>query len=133
MLARTRERLAALERELPYAKSYPCDVTEETQLDSTIDAIRGDLGTPKVLIHNAVDGAFGNFLEINRQVINRNFQGNAMALLHLANRLTPAMVAEGGGANRRERQHLPSRQSQLCRIRTNQVRATDPRRIHSAT
>jgi short-subunit dehydrogenase len=97
MLARTRERLVALERELANAKGYPCDVADETQLDATIEAVRRDLGTPKVLIHNAVGGAFGNFLEIDPQVLNRNFQVNTMALLYLARRLAPAMVAAGEG------------------------------------
>jgi NAD(P)-dependent dehydrogenase (short-subunit alcohol dehydrogenase family) len=98
MLARTRERLAALEREIRNAKGYPCDVTDESQLDSTIEAIRGDLGAPKVLIHNAVGGAFGDFMEIDPQVLNRNFQVNTMALLYLARRLAPAMIAAGEGA-----------------------------------
>jgi short-subunit dehydrogenase len=98
MLARTSERLATLERELPNAKGYRCDVTDETQLDTTIEAIRRDLGTPKVLIHNAVGGAFGNFMEIDPKVLNQNFQVNTMALLHLARRLAPAMVAAGEGA-----------------------------------
>jgi NAD(P)-dependent dehydrogenase (short-subunit alcohol dehydrogenase family) len=98
MLARTGGRLDALEREIPNAKGYPCDVTDEGQLDSTIEAIRRELGTPKVLIHNAVGGAFGNFMEIDPQVLNRNFQVNTMALLHLARRLAPAMVAAGEGA-----------------------------------
>ena len=98
MLARTSERLATLERELPNAKGYRCDVTDEVQLDSTIEAIRRDLGTPKVLIHNAVGGAFGNFLEIDPKVLNQNFQVNTMALLYLAKRLAPAMVTAGEGA-----------------------------------
>jgi NAD(P)-dependent dehydrogenase (short-subunit alcohol dehydrogenase family) len=98
MLARTRERLAALEREIRNVKGYPCDVTDEGQLDSTIEAIRRDLGTPKVLIHNAVGGAFGDFMEIDPQVLNRNFQVNTMALLYLARRLAPAMIAAGEGA-----------------------------------
>jgi NAD(P)-dependent dehydrogenase (short-subunit alcohol dehydrogenase family) len=98
MLARTRERLAELERELANAKGYPCDVTDEIQLDTTIEAVRRDLGTPRVLIHNAVGGAFGNFLEIDPRVLNRNFQVNTMALLHLARRLAPAMIAAGEGA-----------------------------------
>jgi len=98
MLARSRERLANLERELADAKAYPCDVTDEAQLDSTIEAIRRDLGTPRVLIHNAVGGAFGNFMEIDPQVLNRNFQVNTMALLYLARRLAPDMIAAGDGA-----------------------------------
>ncbi|HLI81939.1 MAG TPA: SDR family NAD(P)-dependent oxidoreductase [Candidatus Binataceae bacterium] len=98
MLARTRERLANLERELGNAKAYPCDVTDEAQLDSTIDAIRRQLGRPQVLIHNAVGGAFGNFMEIDPQVLNSNFQVNTMALLYLARRLAPEMIAAGEGA-----------------------------------
>jgi NAD(P)-dependent dehydrogenase (short-subunit alcohol dehydrogenase family) len=98
MLARNRERLSELEREIPGAHAYPCDVTDEWQLDTTLEAIRTELGAPKVLIHNAVGGAFENFLEIEPQVLNRNFQVNTMALLYLARRLAPAMVSAGEGA-----------------------------------
>jgi len=98
MLARNHERLAALEREITHARAYPCDVTNEAQLDTTLEAIRAELGAPKALVHNAVGGAFGNFLEIDPQVLNRNFQVNTMALLYLTRRLAPAMVAAGEGA-----------------------------------
>jgi NAD(P)-dependent dehydrogenase (short-subunit alcohol dehydrogenase family) len=98
MLARNRDRLDKLEREVANAHAYVCDVTDEAQLDSTIEAIRADLGTPRVLIHNAAGGAFGNFMEIDPAVLNRNFQVNTMALLHLARRLAPAMIEAGQGA-----------------------------------
>ncbi len=98
MLARNRERLGVLKREIANSHAYPCDVTDEAQLDSTIEAIRSGLGTPSVLIHNAVGGAFGNFMEIDPEVLNRNFQVNTMALLHLARRLAPAMIEAGQGA-----------------------------------
>ena len=98
MLARTRERLVSLENEIEHAHAYPCDVTDEEQLDAAIAAVRVDLGQPKVLIHNAVGGAFATFLEVEPEVLNRNFQINTMALLHLARRLAPAMVEAGEGA-----------------------------------
>ncbi len=98
MLARNRDRLARLEREIANAHAYTCDVTDEAQLDATIAAIRAQLGAPKVLVHNAVGGAFGNFMEIDPQVLNQNFQVNTMALLYLARRLAPAMIAAGEGA-----------------------------------
>jgi NAD(P)-dependent dehydrogenase (short-subunit alcohol dehydrogenase family) len=98
MLARNRERLDQLEREIANTRAYACDVTDEARLDSTVGAIRADLGVPRVLIHNAVGGAFGNFMEIDPAVLNRNFQVNTMALLYLARRLAPAMVAAGDGA-----------------------------------
>src|SRR2546422_5764221 len=98
MLARSRDRLIALEREIEGARAYPCDVTDEAALQRTLDAVSAEQGTPKVLVHNAVGGTFGNFLDIDPEVLNRNFQINTMALLHLARRLAPAMVEAGAGA-----------------------------------
>lgn len=98
MLARNRERLDALAAALPQARAYPCDVTDRAALESALDAIAAELGAPKMLIHNAVGGAFGSFSEIDPEVLNRNFQVNTMALLYLARKLTPAMVAAGQGA-----------------------------------
>ena len=98
MLARSRDRLDALAREIEHSRGYACDVTDEAQLDATLASVRADLGTPKVLIHNAVGGAFATFLEVDPEVLNRNFQVNTMALLHLAQRLAPAMVDAGEGA-----------------------------------
>src|SRR5262249_34848393 len=96
--ARSRERLVELEREVEHTRGYPCDVTDEAQLDAAVNKVRAELGTPKVLIHNAVGGAFGTFMEIDPVVLNRNFQVNTMALLYLARRLAPDMVAAGEGA-----------------------------------
>ncbi|MGO9604532.1 MAG: SDR family NAD(P)-dependent oxidoreductase [Candidatus Binataceae bacterium] len=98
MLARNRDRLGALEREIAGARAYQCDVSDETQVEKAVEAIRADLGAPKVLVHNAVGGAFGNFLEIDPKVLNQNFQVNTMALLYLARLVAPAMVAAGEGA-----------------------------------
>ncbi|WP_119417991.1 SDR family NAD(P)-dependent oxidoreductase [Desertibaculum subflavum] len=98
MLARNRERLAALEQELPSAKAFACDVADPAALNATIDAVERELGTPSVLVHNAVGATFGNFLEIDPEALNRNFQVNTMSLLHLARRLTPAMLKAGRGA-----------------------------------
>ncbi len=98
MLARNGERLAALAREIPASRAYVCDVTDRAQLDVVLSAVHTELGEPQVLIHNAVGGAFGNFMEIDPALLERNFQVNTMALLHLAQRLAPAMVAAGRGA-----------------------------------
>jgi NADP-dependent 3-hydroxy acid dehydrogenase YdfG len=98
MLARNGERLAALAREVANTYAYACDVTDEAQLDATIATIRAAFGEPSILVHNAVGGAWGSFLDIDPQILNRNFQVNTMALLHLARRLAPAMIATGSGA-----------------------------------
>ncbi|OJU31025.1 MAG: short-chain dehydrogenase [Alphaproteobacteria bacterium 65-37] len=97
MLARDAERLASLEREVADTKAYPCDVTDIEQLDRTVAAVQHDLGSPVVFVHNAVGGAFGSFQDIDPQILERNFQVNVMAFLHLARRLAPAMVERGEG------------------------------------
>jgi short-subunit dehydrogenase len=98
LIARNEQRLRDLEAELEGSKGYRCDVSDPKQVESTIDAIERDLGVPSTLIHNAVGGALGSFLEIDPQVLNQNFQVNTMALLYLARRLAPAMVQACEGA-----------------------------------
>jgi NAD(P)-dependent dehydrogenase (short-subunit alcohol dehydrogenase family) len=98
MLARTAERLADLERELPNAFAVPCDVADPVALAAALEGIEQRAGAPKVVIHNAVGGAFGNFLDIEPEALQRNFQINVMALLHLARWAAPRMEAAGGGA-----------------------------------
>lgn len=98
MLARNTERLNALQAELPASKGYRCDVSDAAQIKSTLAQIRSDLGAPSVLVHNAVGGAFGSFLEIDPQVLERNFAVNAMGLPHLAREVAPAMIDAHDGA-----------------------------------
>jgi short-subunit dehydrogenase len=97
LIARNEDRLRDLEAELQGSKGYRCDVADPKQVEGVLDQIERDLGQPSILIHNAVGGAFGSFLEIDPDVLNRNFQVNTMALLYLARRLAPAMVQAGRG------------------------------------
>jgi NAD(P)-dependent dehydrogenase (short-subunit alcohol dehydrogenase family) len=98
LLARNEERLAALVQQLPDAKAYRCDVSDAAQVEAVASAVERDLGSPDVVIHNAVGGAFGKFSEIDPEILNRNFQVNTMGLLYLARRFAPAMTKAGRGA-----------------------------------
>lgn len=98
MLARNTARLDALAAELPGSRAWPCDVADAAQLHATLDAIVAAMGAPELVVHNAVGGAFATFQELDPAVLAHNFQVNTMALLHLAQRLAPAMVAAGKGA-----------------------------------
>jgi len=98
LLARNEGRLASIEKELLSAKGYRCDVSDAAQVEAAASAVERDLGNPDVVIHNAVGGAFGTFLEIDPQILNRNFQVNTMGLLYLARQFAPAMVTSGKGA-----------------------------------
>ncbi len=94
MLARNAERLAVLEKEIPDSIAVTCDVTDADALQQVI----AKAGAPKVVVHNAVGGAFGTFLQVEPEVLQRNFETNTMALFHLARLTAPAMVAAGEGA-----------------------------------
>jgi NAD(P)-dependent dehydrogenase (short-subunit alcohol dehydrogenase family) len=98
LLARTESRLRELAAELPGARAYPCDVADEAQIAETLARIASELGPASVLIHNAVGGAFGDFQEIEPEVLQSNFALNTMALLHLARGVAPAMLEAGEGA-----------------------------------
>lgn len=98
MLARDGERLTKLQTELPGAIAVACDVADPAALSSALARIEAEAGPPKVVIHNAVGGAFGSFQEIEPAVLERNFQVNVMALLHLSRSVAPKMVENGGGA-----------------------------------
>lgn len=94
MMARDVDRLSALEAEIPGAFAAPCDVTDLAALTTAIHR----MGAPKVVVHNAVGGAFGRFQDTNPETLQRNFEVNTLALLHLAQLTTPAMIVAGEGA-----------------------------------
>jgi NADP-dependent 3-hydroxy acid dehydrogenase YdfG len=98
MLARNAERLGDLAGQVPSTKAYVCDVSDQAQVDATMATIEREMGSPSVLIHNAVGGAWGTFMDIDPAVLNSNFQVNTMGLLYLARRVAPTMVTAGQGA-----------------------------------
>lgn len=97
MLARDRERLTRLETEIADAQGYVCDVTDEAAINATVAQVKDGLGSPEVVIHNAVGGAFGDFLEIEPETLAYNFQVNTMGLLYLARAVAPDMIEAGKG------------------------------------
>ncbi len=98
MLARDAERLAALEGEIAGSRGYPVDVTDAERVRDVIERIASEMGTPAVLVHNAVSGHFGEFLDVAPATLEETFRTNVMSLLHLGQTVAPRMLASGGGA-----------------------------------
>ena len=96
-LARSPDRIRALERELPDTHAVICDVSSEAEVADTVAGVRKLYGAPNVLIHNAVGGGWGTFLEIDPQMLERNFRVNVMGLLYLAREAAPDMIKAGKG------------------------------------
>ncbi len=96
-LARSPDRIRALEQELPDTHAVICDVSNESQVADAVANLRNRYGSPNVLIHNAVGGGWGTFLEIEPQMLERNFRVNVMGLLYLAREVAPDMIKAGNG------------------------------------
>ena len=100
MLARNKERLTRFEQEIAGSTAYPCDISNEAEVNATLAAVAEQLGPPTVLVHNAVsfEAIFGTFLEIDPASLQHNFQVNTMGLLYMARAVTPYMLEAGQGA-----------------------------------
>lgn len=98
MLARDGERLAALQREIAGSRGYAVDVGDAAAVRDVVARIGAELGAPRVLVHNAVSGHFGEFLDLDPQALETTFRTNVMSLQHLGQAVAPGMMAAGGGA-----------------------------------
>jgi NAD(P)-dependent dehydrogenase (short-subunit alcohol dehydrogenase family) len=96
-LARSPDRIRALERELTDTHAMICDVSSKGEVAEVVADVRNRYGAPNVLIHNAVGGGWGTFLDIEPKMLERNFQVNVMGLLHLAREVAPDMIKVGSG------------------------------------
>ncbi len=97
MLARSEDRLNSLAASHEHTHAFPCDVADADALQKVVGNIKTRLGAPHTVIHNAVGGAFGSFRDIAPETLQKNFQVNTMALLHLAKLTVDDMITAGEG------------------------------------
>jgi NAD(P)-dependent dehydrogenase (short-subunit alcohol dehydrogenase family) len=98
LIARNRPRLETIAETLPGARVFACDVSDAAVFRGTLEEIRERMGAPDVVVHNAVGGAFGSFLDIDPAVLQKNFEINTLGLLHLGQVVAPDMIAKGRGS-----------------------------------
>jgi short-subunit dehydrogenase len=98
MIARSEQRLTEIASVTENAHAYVCDVTDELALDQILTKIETRMGTPNVVVHNAVGAERGTYLDVDPNKMRKAFEVNTMALLALAQRLVPKMEAAGSGA-----------------------------------
>ena len=98
MLARSAQRLNDIAQATPNTHPFVCDVSDADRLSAVLEEIRQQLGTPKIVIHNAVGAERGTYLDVDAEKMRAAFEINTMALLSMAKQLVPDMQASGGGA-----------------------------------
>lgn len=98
LLARGVDYAAKLAQELPNARAYACDVTDEKSVAAAFKAIRTDLGDPEVLVYNAGAGLWGPVDEITPADFEAAWRINALGALLVAQQVIPAMKRGKRGA-----------------------------------
>lgn len=98
MLARSAERLAEYEREIPGTTAFPTDLTDVVALRETFAAVRTRLGPIRVLLHNAGNASFGDLFAVSVEQFEEAWRINALALLVCGQEAARDMIAAGGGA-----------------------------------
>ncbi|MEM6581433.1 MAG: SDR family NAD(P)-dependent oxidoreductase [Pseudomonadota bacterium] len=97
MLARDADRLDSLAADTANTYAFPCDVSQEDELERVVVDVTDKLGSVHTLIHNAVSANLTDFMDLQAEDLRRNFEVNTVSLLRLAQLTAPAMMAQGEG------------------------------------
>jgi NAD(P)-dependent dehydrogenase (short-subunit alcohol dehydrogenase family) len=97
LLARTEDTSRTLAATLPDARAYACDVSDIESISDTFAAIERDMGPVHTLVYNAGSGVWGTVEEIDAAALESAFRVNARGLLLTAQKVIPAMKAQGEG------------------------------------
>jgi len=96
LLARSEARLQTIAEQVPGAATYACDVTDESAVTSTFEAIRTDIGGVDTLIYNAGAGIFGSVEDIDSVSFETGWRVNALGCFLCCRQVIPAMKENGG-------------------------------------
>jgi NADP-dependent 3-hydroxy acid dehydrogenase YdfG len=97
LLARSRETIDELARELPRAQAITCDVRQPKELEGALHTLRGELGHTDVLIYNAGSGVFEDFDKTSPEALESAWRTNALGLFAASRAVVPDMRERGGG------------------------------------
>lgn len=98
MLARTRDTLESLEKEIDGASGFECDVASQESVARAFAGIKSGLGPVDVLIHNAGSGIFADVESITPAQFEQSWRVNAYGALLCAQAVIPDMKAARDGS-----------------------------------
>jgi NAD(P)-dependent dehydrogenase (short-subunit alcohol dehydrogenase family) len=97
MLARSRDALDRLARQIEGTHAYACDVGSAESVAAAFAAVRADLGEVDVLAYNAGSGVFADVEAITPAQFEASWRVNAYGALLCSQQVIPAMKAAGAG------------------------------------
>ncbi|MEE2777157.1 MAG: SDR family NAD(P)-dependent oxidoreductase, partial [Acidobacteriota bacterium] len=98
MLARSAGRIEAIAAEVLGTHAFAVDLTDREAVQATFAVIRERLGPVDVLLQNAAAGSFKEFMDLEPEALERNFQVNTMSLLHCGQEAARDMLDRGAGS-----------------------------------
>lgn len=98
LLARSTKLTSELEKELPEAKAFTCDVSDPHSIADTFASIRKELGEVEVVAYNAGTGVFGALDDVSAADFESVWRVNALGLFLVAKEVVPAMKERKSGA-----------------------------------
>jgi NAD(P)-dependent dehydrogenase (short-subunit alcohol dehydrogenase family) len=98
LLARSRDALDALKKEIEGVHGYECDVGSQDSVAQAFAAIRADLGDVNVLLYNAGSGVFAGVEDITPEQFEASWRVNAYGALLCAQQVISAMKKAASGS-----------------------------------
>lgn len=96
LLARGEAGLQTVAEQVPDARSFICDVTDESAVTNTFEAIGSEIGDVDTLIYNAGAGVFGSVEEIDSVSFETAWRVNTLGCFLCCKQVIPAMKRRGG-------------------------------------
>ncbi len=96
LIARNKAKLESLKERLVSeyqvkVEYYQCDISNSSEVDSTMKKINSDFGKVDILINNAGVWYEGNLEEHSTQAINRLFEVNILGMIYTTKELLPSL------------------------------------------
>ena len=99
---RLRENVEELAAQIPGAKAFACDVSDDAQIADLIKNVEGELGGLDFLVHGVAfaerEDLSRPFVETSREGFRKALDVSAYSLVALARRAAPLMEQRGGGS-----------------------------------
>jgi NAD(P)-dependent dehydrogenase (short-subunit alcohol dehydrogenase family) len=98
MLARTRNSLDLLEREIEGSRGFECDVASPESVARAFTRVKTELGAVDVLLYNAGSGVFADVERITAEQFEQSWRVNAYGAFLCARQVIPDMKAGKSGS-----------------------------------
>ena len=98
MLARSADKLRALEAAIPGAHAFAADVADAASVKEAFARVRHELGPVDTLVQNAGNASFGDFLEVTPEALESAWRVNTLSLFLCGREAASDMLSRGSGA-----------------------------------